>query len=59
MNTEEARKILLAELRVLRARSYASLTALIDGGPLCVERTGSSGVAYQIEIEVLFLPLNG
>jgi hypothetical protein len=48
MNEHEARTVLMAELRKYRARSYESLSALIEL-PETMEITAASGAWYQLE----------
>ena len=51
MDENEARGILTKKLAAYRARTYAELAALVGDVETC-EAVGSSGAAYQIEINV-------
>ena len=53
MDKEEAREILVKELNIFQAKSYAELAALI-GLEQVMERTGQSGTGYQLEVLVLW-----
>jgi hypothetical protein len=53
MNKTEARDILRSELARFADQSYADLAKCV-GSPYVVERAGSGGARYQIEIEVLY-----
>jgi hypothetical protein len=52
MNDEEAAALLEQELRPLRRESYGDLVKRIGSDVQTVERQGSGGAAYQIEIQV-------
>jgi hypothetical protein len=49
----EARALLDEFLQELKARSYRELQGFISN-PVCFERVGPSGVAYQIEYEAVW-----
>ena len=53
MNTREAIDVLLREMEAYRRESYPHLVQRIGHGPDVCERTGESGVAYQIEIDFI------
>jgi len=53
MDRSEAQIILAAHLEPFRRRSYAELLALM-GDVHVTEVAGPSGVAYQIELEVMW-----
>jgi hypothetical protein len=53
MNKEEAHRLLVQELDVFRSKPFAKLTSLV-GTPIHIERKASSGIEYQLEIEVFW-----
>jgi len=53
MNKTEAKEILAQELSNLKQESFKELWKLIDS-PAVIERDGTSGVSYQIEIQVFW-----
>lgn len=53
MNRAEAREILARELESFRSMDYERLREL-EGESRILKRVGESGMAYQIEIEVLW-----
>lgn len=53
MDKEEAATIVSKELNVLRGKAYSELVRLI-GTEMVFEKRGSSGAAYQIEIEAFW-----
>lgn len=54
MNTREAIDVLLREMEAFRREPYLRLVQRIGQGPDVCERTGESGVTYQLEIECLW-----
>jgi hypothetical protein len=54
MDKKEAKQIIRAELEAFRAKPYSELAQMIDAQPSKVERTGTSGKWYQIEIQVFW-----
>jgi hypothetical protein len=54
MNTKEARTILSEVMREYQVKEYSYWENAIPESPLVFEKTGASGVDYQIEIEVLW-----
>ena len=53
MDRNEARTVLAQELLHLRSKRFEDLQRLI-GAPEVVERSGDSGVSYQIEVEAFW-----
>lgn len=53
MDKIEAKRILDIELLRLRSQPFEELKKLLSC-PLIVERTGSSGASYQLEIQALW-----
>ncbi len=53
MHKKETIQLLAEELRIYEGRSYAELVQRI-GENLVVERKGSNGASYQVEIQILW-----
>ena len=53
MNKEEAHRLLLQELEIFRRKPFEELSNLV-GTPIHIERKASSGIEYQLEIEVFW-----
>ena len=54
MDRQEARTIIIQELEAYRAKEYSELAGMIDAEPITYDRTGPSGVEYQIEMMALW-----
>ena len=53
MDKREAAEVLAIELEGYRTMTYGELVRLI-GDPAAYERSGASGLEYQVEVQVLW-----
>ena len=54
MDNQEARTIIIQELEAYRAKEYSELAGMIDAEEIDYDKTGPSGVEYQIEIQAFW-----
>ena len=54
MDNEEAKALIEVELAAMRGQGYAALARRIAEEPMQLERKGSRGAVYQVEIQCMW-----